>query len=671
MSIRRLLFAGLLLLSACTIALPRPTPGPPQPGPTLSLAPTLPSPSTTTPAQPTPTITPVPLPPGVISASNADRVDQWVQWGKGDLRQVVWAPDGGQFALVTSLGVYLYDALSMVEERFFAASSADYSAAFSPDWEIMAWAEGTSLRLLSLPDGILMHTVETLQGPVTGGLFSPDGSRYASLVRAPGIEDYSIFVELWNTTDWSLQRTWNIGAVPTAIFTPDSETLASWDAFRMPGIQRWQVRDGQPMATLDEIQPVALAYSPDGETLATGELDGIVRLRNVENGEALLELEGHTSSVTLVIFSPDGARLVSASEDGTARVWQVTDGNLLHTLEIEGGWNAAAAFSPDGSLLALNSGEALHFWRISDGSLLHTLEGFSEGLRTLAVSPDSMLAAALDEDSSRESTRLRLWRLPEGEPVYSSPGFPALCLAFSPDGDRLALGMWDGIIRLLSVPAGGVEGIPEPAGTLAGHSAQVQSLAFSPDGSRLASASLQEVHLWRFPEESLQQRIPVAAGWVYHIAFSPAGDHLASFSADGLVRLWQAADGALLETFQSEREGWDGRLAFSPDGENIILAVQDRVMLWNVPGGEMLRTIEVNGEKHVNSLAFSLDGSVLAVGLSNGDIQLWSGTDGSWLHTLPGHTSRVSDLAFSPDGRQLVSISDDGTLRVWGLPEER
>jgi len=237
--------------------------------------------------------------------------------------------------------------------------------------------------------------------------------------------------------------------------------------------------------------------------------------------------------------------------------------------------------------------------------------------------PGSILAFSPDRRLSVMTTRMntRLVRVSDGMVVRRFAP-EASSAAFSPDGAILALGSFDGAVRLVRVSDGVL------LRTLQGHTAWVHAVAFSPDGTTLASGSSDNtVRLWRVSDGASLRTLPGHTGSVNSVAFSPDGTRLASGSSDNTVRLWRVSDGTHLRT---------------------------------LPGHT----------GSVSSVAFSPDGTTLASGSWDKTVRLWRVSDGTHLRTLSGHTDWVVVAAFSPDGSRLYTTDYNGILH-WRLFDGR
>jgi WD40 repeat protein len=245
-------------------------------------------------------------------------------------------------------------------------------------------------------------------------------------------------------------------------------------------------------------------------------------------------------------------------------------------------------------------------------------------------------------------------------------------VAYSPDGRFIASCAMEGDIPLWDVAARRV------CRTLVLSENFPQCLAFSPDGHRLAAGSGAPnptmdqsgiVRVWAIPEGKELLTYRGHAGGIFDLAFSPDGRTIASVGGDlrrhtGEVKLWDAATGHDLRSFVGHADIVRRGVAFSPDGTILATASRDTTArLWDVATGGLL-----HGLKHANTvdcLAFNLDGTRLATGSDDRTIKLWDVATGDEVLTLRGHSAGVNSVVFSTDGHRLVSGSIDWTARVW------
>ncbi|MFP5205185.1 MAG: WD40 repeat domain-containing serine/threonine protein kinase [Acidobacteriota bacterium] len=276
------------------------------------------------------------------------------------------------------------------------------------------------------------------------------------------------------------------GPVFALAFSPDGLSLAS--AIRQDTVQFWNVADGRPLGAI----PAAvscLAYSPDGHTLATGMADYSINLWDTSRSVVLGTLVGHTGRVAALAFSPDGHTLASASWDGTVRLWDVASDQLLRTLDGSNSRILTAAFSPDGRSLATAGADGfVRLWNPASGTLLQTLAGHTGPVNAVAFSPGGHTLASAGDDRT-----LRLWDLSAAPAarVFRGHTGAVFSVAFSPDGRSLASGSADATVRLWSVNSGGLVRV------LKDRAGPVLSVAFSPYGYIVASAgSDNTIRLW-------------------------------------------------------------------------------------------------------------------------------------------------------------------------------
>lgn len=406
--------------------------------------------------------------------------------------------------------------------------------------------------------------------------------------------------------------------------SPDGRRIAIGGGFRS-GCALWHRETGKQLAHMTYAgSPDSVAFSPDGSLVALGWNDGNVMIWNPvtdpmvrvshhfpnEDLGRTLMLRGHSCYAHSVAFSPNGEILASGASDGTVRIWDIRTGRELRCLRSRGSRVFAVAFSADGRRVISGWEDGyVRSWDISGDCSRAVLPHQEEKLTSVSFSPDGRSVVS---GSNRGS--LRVWDVNAGNEHFflgraNGNGWRkhVHCVAFSPDSRLVAAGvdnqveMWDVVERktvgLLNVPK------------------NAYSVAFSPDGGLVAVGSGE----WWHRESSdggvhvFNRRSGVVVGYfvchlqsVHCVAFSPDGKYVVSGSSNGQTSIWDIESGDEVRRFADDDNDLVFDVAFTPNGRDVVRVGGGKVHICAVDSGECVRTLDGwgNARAIANSLPY-------------------------------------------------------------------
>jgi WD40 repeat protein/DNA-binding SARP family transcriptional activator len=640
------------------------------------------------------------------SAVNASRIELRVPGIGGRLD---WSPDGTVFVTEGREGsgiVDIRDARTGDSVRSFQAHDGDITdVAFNHDGTQLATTGDDGARIWDLATGEELHAVP-VPGQyaglgVSGPSFSPDGSLFAAAWPDGGV------VKIVDVATGLVVREIRSVAEPSSTtFDPTGTRLAitSWTRFAATVVD---VASGNTMFALEgHVTPAILdiAWSPDGESIATAGLDGSARVFDAGTGRPRLAVLDTGGNVYSVDWAPDSARLVGGMSNGTARIWQVTEGGAreLITLSAQDTRTGVTgvAFSPDGTrVLTGDVGiTAARVWNVGIAGdaevanlpavaiLVGAVDFTSDGRQLVSTSG----AGSVTVWDTQSFERVRTLGTPprssstpapgaaRGDDAPVASGADVFSLDVSPDGRMVAVARFDGTVQVWDMETGRDAFAVDPGPAMA----PFMGVAWNRDSDLLAvlandgstgrvtvvDRSGHRVGVWQ------EEYGTVISG----LTFSPDSEQLVTTrypveqtDADaGEVVTWDWRQRHVVPYIDTPADfavaSPTGHLVATTTRQATVLGSGETVEVWDPATGQRVATLAGNAGS-VLDVAFSDDGSRLATSSQDGTVRVWDPSTGEQLLVLRGHYTSASSVAFSPDGSRLASVGSDGVVRVWAL----
>jgi WD40 repeat protein/uncharacterized caspase-like protein len=573
-------------------------------------------------------------------------------------------------------------------------TSSVNAVAFSRDGKFVLSGGGSItdnenvLKLWDAASGQLIRTFTGHSRPVKSIAFSPDG-----LTILSGSDDTTW--KLWDLASGRDLKTFSghESGVAAIAISPDGKMAASGSYDRT--IKLWDIASGEEVRSFKghTLPVLAVAFSSNGNSILSGSYDKTLKLWNTDSSKAVRTLKGHKGGIYAVAFSPDGSQALSGSQDATMRLWDIKSGKSIRTFKGHSGQVQSVAFSPDARLALSASGsifksagsieevdDNVRLWDIATGSQIRGFKGhvnkYGSGkelasVTSIAFSHDGKIALSGSYDQS-----LKLWNVATGALIRSLEGSSALnnninSAKFSRNGKLALLASDDTTLKLWNFSGS------NEIQLFKGHSKPVRSAVFTADDKHAVSAGDDNTtKLW---DIAGGKQVRTLAEFGGPAVLSPDGMSVLSSVGEALT-LWSLGSGNQIQTFNASKTKKDqvsgfASFAFSPDGKLVLAGgYGKKLRLFEVASGREIRAFKGHDtvfNHGISSISFSPDGkqaltTSTTMSVENSKVAiLWEIDTGREIRSFQGHKAGVLSGAFSPDGRMVITGSDDHTLKLW------
>ncbi|MDF5710648.1 MAG: hypothetical protein PUP90_24000 [Nostoc sp. S4] len=557
-----------------------------------------------------------------------------------------------------------------IQQPFYRHQGAVQAITFSLDGDkiISGGVDGT-LCLWDLQGNIIWQNIHGNSGKIFTGVQGVVCIAFGQEIIASGGSDG--IVCLWNLqgeiiAEISPEEKWSTflqkQSITSLAFNSDGSKFAI--AYRNGWVQVFDLkgnRFSEPFKV--DVGSPKIAFSPNREQIISGGIELVLRLWDFQGNklaESTTPIPPGEHSINSLAFSPDGQTIISGDGYGV-RLWKHRENKLIKVAEFGETSATSVAFSPSGKTIISGSFDnTLRLWHLDsrDGSKVITISGYHK---------KSLILSNLEDNSNKK--------------LYITHQAPPICMSFETTRETIisadieSIYIWDFAGNLLQrrpllmntseekIQVYDNENIVEQ--TIIKHEFEIECGAFSHNRKILVTGCKDGIILfWDFQNGTIIKTIQAHTQDISTIVFTEDETRFASGSYDGTICLWTSEGELIGEPLQGHYE-WVYSVAFSLDRQWIASSsVDGKVCLWDWQGNLIQQSIQEN-KGAVFCVVFSPDSQLIACGTSWGTIRLID-LDGNLIgQPFTGHEKPVYSVNFSPDGELLASASEDGTIRLW------
>ncbi len=516
------------------------------------------------------------------------------------------------------------------------------------DGKALSWSRDGTLRTWDLETGNQLHKLEVEAKSMAGAILV--GEEMALSWGYDGV-----------LRKWDLKSGQEINKVEVnasrvrgAVGLRDGKTLL-WSG---DGTLRiWDIASGRESRKFEgHTKSVngAVLYG-DGSALSWAD-DGTLRTWDLASGHETHRLEGHTKAVSGVLMLEDGKAL-SWSEDQTLRTWDLASGHETHKLEGHTKAVSGALMLEDGKVLSWSEDQTLRTWELETAKPLGIFfENFTDCIgetkfRAMSIGDGKILSRSFGVDGA-----LVIWDLQSGKVLRKLEGHTiGIRGALLPRKGRLLSWSGDKTLRVWDVES--------PKASQAREAYPTNGLEAFPCGDRkVLKISPNGIGVWDLKTGTQIHKLQGHTKSVRGTRFLAKGKSL-SWSDDGTLRIWDLESGTEIRKLEGHTKCVTGALPFG-DGKTLSWSDDETLRTWDLETGNPLHTLE--GHKKAVSGALMLEDGKALSWSRDGTLRIWDLESGTEIRKLEGHTKYVTGALHVGDGKAL-SWSYDGTLRTWDL----